>query len=296
MVAGGWRVVFTQRGLARPLAYEPLLEVVGDLDEWLDELGVLDGQPFLISPDGRYDVALNRYFEQARMSAAPWNSQAAHARDLKNFLDFLWANRAGTSWREAAPEDRAAYERWRRKDPQGPRVEHATWDREVATVNGFFAWAAGQGYVEASPIVQRPSRASRRWPGARQPGTVPAESSHTGPRRHVVWLTPGMYRQWRDVGIRGFSPGGLPDPAFHGRFASRNAAFTDLMIRTGLRLSEQVGMSLFELPVLVPGALNVRTWLPAPDREGRVGAQHLHPGGGAEGRAGLCGDRAGRGR
>ena len=89
MVTGGWHVVFTMRGLARPLGHEPLLDVIGDLDEWLDERGVLDGQPFLISPDGRYDVALNRYFEQARMSAAPWNTQAAHARDLKNFLDFL---------------------------------------------------------------------------------------------------------------------------------------------------------------------------------------------------------------
>src|SRR6266568_4916132 len=268
MVTGGWHVVFTARGLPRPLVYEPLLKVVGDLDEWLDEHGVLDGQPFLISPDGRYDVALNRYFEQARMSAAPWNTQAAHARDLKNFLDFLWANRSGKSWREAAPEDRAAYERWRRKDPRGPCVEHATWDREVATVNGFFAWAVGLGYLDASPIVQRPSRASRRRPGARQPGMIPAESSHTGPRRHVEWLTPAMYRQWRDVGVRGFSPSGLPDPGFRGRFGSRNAAFTDLMIRTGLRLSEQVGLSLYELPAVAPGGLNARTWLPAPIAKG----------------------------
>jgi hypothetical protein len=206
MVTGGWHVVFTVRRLARPLGHEPLLDVIGDLDEWLDERGVLDGQPFLISPDGRYDVALNRYFEQASMSAAPWNTKAAHARDLKNFLDFLWANRSGRSWREAAPEDRAAYERWRRKDPHGPRVEHATWDREVATVNGFFTWTVGQGYMDASPIVQRPSRSSRRPAGSAQPGTAPAESSHTGPRRHVEWLTPGLYRQWRDVVLSALLP------------------------------------------------------------------------------------------
>lgn len=279
MVTGGWHVVFTMRGLARPLGHEPLLDVIGDLDEWLDERGVLDGQPFLISPDGRYDVALNRYFEQARMSAAPWNTQAAHARDLKNFLDFLRANRSGKSWREAAPEDRAAYERWRRKDPRGPRVEHATWDREVATVNGFFTWAVCQGYMDASPIVQRPSRSSRHLTGSRKPGTAPAESSHTGPRRHVEWLTPGMYRQWRDVGVCGFSSADLPDPAFRGRFASRNAAFTDLMIRTGLRLSEQVGLSLYELPRPVPGELNGRTWLPEPIAKGGSARTVYIPGG-----------------
>src|SRR6266540_2495473 len=87
MMIERWRVVFTRRGLPRPRVREPLLEVLGDLDEWLDRNEVLDGQPFLISPDGRYDVTLNRYFEQIRMGAAPWNTQAAHARDLKNLQE-----------------------------------------------------------------------------------------------------------------------------------------------------------------------------------------------------------------
>jgi hypothetical protein len=60
-----------------------------------------------------------------------------------------------------------------------------------------------------------------------------------------------MYRSWRDVGVRGFTSDGLPDRSFRGRYASRNAAFTDLLIRTGLRISEQVALSLFELPDLV---------------------------------------------
>ena len=59
-----------------------------------------------------------------------------------------------------------------------------------------------------------------------------------------------------------------PPPAFRGRFGSRNAAFTDLMIRTGLRLSEQVGLVLPELPRPVPGMLSARTWLPAPIAKG----------------------------
>jgi len=275
MVTERWHVVFTERRLPRPRVHEPLLDVLGDLDEWLDERGVADGQPFLIGPDGRYDVMLNRYFGQARMSAAPWNTQAAHARDLKNFLDFLWGNRGGRSWRDAEPEDRVAYERWRRKDPAGPRVEHATWDREVATVNGFFTWAVRQGFMEASPVVQRASRASGRRRGRAVPETVPAESSHTGPRRDVEWLTPGMYRQWRDVGVRGFAPAGLPDVSFRGRFASRNAAFTDLMIRTGMRISEQAGLSLYELPRLAEGTLNARSWLPAPIAKGGS-ARHVY--------------------
>lgn len=62
------------------------------LDEWLDGHGVLDGQPFLISPAGAYDVDLNRCFATV-LSASPRNTQAAVARDLRGFLNFLWFSR-----------------------------------------------------------------------------------------------------------------------------------------------------------------------------------------------------------
>ncbi|QIZ00731.2 hypothetical protein HEP87_52160 [Streptomyces sp. S1D4-11] len=35
------------------------------------------------------------------------------------------------------------------------------------------------------------------------------------------------------VGVRGFTVEGLPDRSIRGRFASRNAAYSDLKIRTG---------------------------------------------------------------
>lgn len=172
-------------------------------------------------------------------------------------------------------------------------MEHSTWDREVATVNGFFTWAVRQGPVDENPVVQRETRARSRSPRQAIPDTVPAESSHTGPRRHVEWLTPGMYRQWRNIGVRGFTPAGMPDGSFRGRFAFRNAAFTGVMIRTGLRISEQTGLSLHELPRPAAGVLNARAWAARADREGRLGAARLFPGRGAEGCLGLCGDRAG---
>jgi hypothetical protein len=163
MGAGQWRIVFTRRRLQVPQSDDLLFTAIRDLDKWLDVHDVPDGQPFLISPQGQYDVRLNRFFAQARMSTAPPNTQAAHAYDLKNFLDFLWAGRGSVPWWEATSDDRAAYERWRRKDPAGPRVEHATWDREVATVNVFFEWAIGQGYLQINPILQRAARVRGGW-------------------------------------------------------------------------------------------------------------------------------------
>ena len=47
------------------------------------------------------------------------------------------------------------------------------------------------------------------------------------------------------------------------------------MIRTGLRISEQTGLSLYELPRSAVGVLNARAWLPAPIAKGGS-ARHVY--------------------
>ena len=260
MVVCEWQVFFTRRRLPRPRVNAPPLPTGGNLDAWLDDHDVLDGSPYLLDPTGHYDVELNRYF-LGYLSAAPADTQRACAYDLKRFLAFLWDNRGGCSWRQATSEDRAAYQRWRLVDPRGPRVEPTTWDREVATVNQFYLWAVHHGLVAVNPIVARDSR-SRHLKGFGGGRLTPAESSHQGSRRDVRWLPPQTYRRWRDVGVRGFGADGLPDASFRGRYASRNATFADLLIRTGLRLSEQTSLSVFEVPERVGGIQHARMWLP----------------------------------
>ncbi|MEU3491680.1 hypothetical protein [Streptomyces massasporeus] len=82
-----------------------------DLGEGLDDLGVPEGQPFLISPAGVYDVALNRYFS-VWLASSPWNTQAAHVRDLRTYFGFLWFARGRRDWRDASMDDRAAFKWW----------------------------------------------------------------------------------------------------------------------------------------------------------------------------------------
>jgi hypothetical protein len=59
-----------------------LSDLFAGLAQGLDDLGVPEGQLFLISPAGVYDVALNRY-SSVWLASSPWNTQAAHARDLR---------------------------------------------------------------------------------------------------------------------------------------------------------------------------------------------------------------------
>jgi integrase family protein with SAM-like domain len=189
---------------------------------------VPEGQPFLISPKGEYDVELNRYFS-VWLASSPWNTQAAHARDLRTFFGFLRFARGVHSWRGATADDRAAYE-CRRQDEHGPRVEDSTWDREVSTVNQFYLWAIEQDLVRANPIRQRAVAAWSPWTsgtGRGEPRQVPAEASHTGPRREVKWPPPVSYRLWRNVGLCGFDAEELPRVGFRGRWAERSVRRLD---------------------------------------------------------------------
>jgi site-specific recombinase XerD len=260
-----WRVEVTRRSLTPLSALLP--EVTGawdDLDDWLDGEDIPDGVPFLISPGLEYDTDLNRYFLRPALVGSSQNTQLAAAGDVRRFLDFLWCSRGGRGWRQATEADHDAYWYWRRQDPGGPRVAGATWNRELSMLNGFYGWAARHGLVPTNPVAQRqrrPAPAGRQHGGLA--GTAPAAQARDARRDLVEWLTPAQYRSWRDTGLRGYDAQGLPDRRFRGRWAARNGLFADLMVRTGMRLTEQGSLAALEVPRSGGGQAYHRFWLPA---------------------------------
>jgi integrase len=260
----GWTVHFVSRDLPAPTTTRTFLDVQpGDLVSWLDEAGLPDGLPFLLSPRFEYDVELNSYFLQANLTA-PWNTNANRARALARFFSFLHTSRGGKSWRAATEADHLAFHQWRRRDEAGPHVEGSTWNHEVSLVNGFYSWAVRQGHVAAVPIPHRARRPAPTgavvWASA--PSTVPATYAHDENGERIEWMPPATYRLWRDVGLRGYGPDGLPSDRFRGRWAARNATFSDLMVRTGLRLTEEASVTVFEIPTSIALGGYQRFWLP----------------------------------
>jgi len=201
------------------------------------------------------------------MAARSPRTQQGYARDLAAFLNFLWLARDRRSWRDASEADHLAYLPWRRRDAEGPGVAGATWNREVAAVNQFYQWAAGRGHVRVNPIpraVRRRRPVEAGWAGRRDDAEQrPATYAHDAARERVDWLPPASYRLWRDVGVLGYDPSGLPAAGFRGRWAARNSAFCDLMVRTGLRVSEQAALTVLELPTDRAADGYQRFWLPA---------------------------------
>lgn len=266
MPHSGWRLCFFPAFLPTPsanLSSLPALQSV-DWPQWRQAAAIPERTPFLLSPTLEYDVDLNGFFLSGDMLGRAWNTQDGYARDLRAFLNFLWRNRNRTSWRDITAADHLAYLAWRRADPGGPRIDASTWDREVTAVNQFYAWQVRAQHVPGNPIPQRARRPASHVAGHRgaESATTAATYSHGAAKDKIEWVPPASYRRWRDVGIRGYTPHGLSDEGFRGRWAARNALFTDVMVRTGLRLSEQTALTVFDMPLDRGLGGYQRFWLP----------------------------------
>jgi len=258
-----WRLHRAQDGFrATGLRGVGAADVLDGWGAWRTGVGIPLGTPFLIAPTFEYDVRLNAFFYSADMLTARMSTRVGYARDLKGFLDFLHLGRGGVGWSDATEDDHRAYLIWRREDPAGPRVSPATWDREVSGVDRFYRWQVSRGQLVESPIPQRSRRVASGYGADGGRGLTAATYSHASRRDQIRWLPSRSYRQWRDVGLRGYGADGLPDPVFRGRWADRNAAFADLMVRTGLRLTEQASLTVTEIPEVRTQGGYHRFWLP----------------------------------
>ncbi|MEV4049570.1 site-specific integrase [Amycolatopsis sp. NPDC049688] len=219
----------------------------------LDRAGIGEGMPFVLEPDGSYDVHLNRFIrELATWGARSEHTRAAYARDLMLFGRFLHQHRGGRSIWHADQEDLRAYKRARRRTP-GFEVSASTWNRFIAALDKWVAWAMHERLLD-----QRPFRLLEK---AVFTPTGPVVVLHNAEREldeestEVRFLSYEDYLLWRDVGLRGQLPSGAADPPWRGRHGERNAVFADLLVCTGMRLQEASSLLVTELPLISPRRL-----------------------------------------
>ncbi|MEV0536203.1 site-specific integrase [Kitasatospora sp. NPDC050463] len=205
---------------------EDLLPGRGDMGSWARELGVRDGQRFMIGPEGRPDLRVN-----ACLASAKWrNLRDRTGRDYTYSVG-VWLNylaQVQVSWWEAVEDDAEEFLFWRVTDPANDeRVQTNSFSRDLAALKKFYKWMSRYGI--ANPFADFDSPRAVR-------------------SADVKWLDPGGYRRWRDLGIRGMDLSGRPDRWWRGRNEQRDVAFCDGLYGTGLRVSEWASVVLPELP------------------------------------------------
>jgi site-specific recombinase XerD len=203
---------------------------------------VPEGMPFVLNDDGSYEWTLNRFLRSLPTSGArSGRTWRAYAYDLVTWARFLAEQRGGRSVLDARREDLEAFHAARRLSGPEYRIEASSWGRLDAALEKFYRWTLRVGLLEGSPFscgrLQRSGEVS--VVGAREKRARKGD---------VKFLSAPRYLAFRDVGLRGYLPGGGEDASFITRCGSRNSVFADLCVTTGLRLEEANSLLACELP------------------------------------------------
>ncbi|BCG83556.1 integrase (plasmid) [Mesorhizobium sp. 113-3-3] len=216
-----------------------------------DNVGLIEGMPFIPGSDGAYDHHLNRFLRSCPiMGVRSMNSLRAYARDVVVWMRFLEERRNGKSLWSADRDDIAAFHDARRMSEPPFRISASSWNRMIAALDKLYRWAVDEKIIAAAPFTYR-----QLWSRASASGAVIAMAvncaKESGARNgDMRFLDMPRYLAFRDVGLRGRLPDGREDPTWRGRNGERNALFAELLITTALRLQEASSLLLSELPEL----------------------------------------------
>ncbi|MHC5701974.1 tyrosine-type recombinase/integrase [Streptomyces tirandamycinicus] len=219
----------------------------------LHRAGVEEGQRFILGPDGSYDLDLNRMIRDLpSWGVRSANGQQAYCSDLTLVCRFLHEGRGGKTIWEMTGADLRAFKQARlfAADPD-ERIEVVTWNRMLASLDKWVAWS-----LDAELLAEEPFRYVDKvvmTPQGPIQVRVNAEAEPGQSDRPITFLPYEDYLLWRDVGLRGFLPDGGRDPKWRGRNGERNALFADLLVCTGMRLTEASCLLVPEVPSLAHG-------------------------------------------
>src|SRR5258706_9023805 len=237
----GWFLDFYDfgRGLE---SVENLVPGVGDVLAWAGVNGARDGTPFFLKPSGWADASINAFWRAAGVRSLAVSTKRRYAFSLKVWLDFLHA--VDVRWDQASRVELAAFKEWRLSAEDNPEhVVPGSFKADLAAIRRLYLWAADESGVD-NPVRLRVIGQMVR--GEERTGL---EATPVGARRaDVKWLTPEAFRLWRNLGLRGFTCEGMPDPGWRGLTEDRDVAFVEGLFGTGLRLGEWSSRLTVELP------------------------------------------------
>lgn len=259
------------------LSFQPeLLESNGSIAELAGQLQLVEDMPFFVTGDGQYPLDdLNDFFRSLPSdgchSPHTWR---AYARDIDAYLTFLH-DVYRIHWLDAKNEHLTHYWEVRRGDQAEKlnlKIGSSSWNRALVALDRLYRFAVEEGWIDTAPFRYRDlsSRTDPRWTmSSVRRNLLRDPDRQTGDTIRCITLE--EYRIFRDVGLRGLLPDGTPDGSVDRRHSIRDALFADLLIETGLRVTEAAGQVVWEVPApaLLTGSGSVECHLAPAIAKGR---------------------------
>jgi integrase/recombinase XerC len=206
-----------------------------NLTSILKNLHIPEGRPFIVNEDGMPDRHLDKFFDYlsgpARRSANTWKS---YASQIILFIRFMEVQ--GKGWKEATKEDLNTYYMVRTSgDFQNtPPISGNSWNLAAAALIHLFEFAKDSGIINDVPFSYRRSKASLFRSTTNDIKTADLYTKFTP--EQINFISIENYKQkWRPL-------------LSNGLHAQRNLALTDLLISSGLRISEALNLKIHNIP------------------------------------------------
>lgn len=209
-------------------------ELTPHLAGLIAELSLPDGLPYTVDTEYRCNPILNDFFlslaAPSTRASATWGT---YAEQLSLYFRFL--DSRNVSWREATQIDLLHYYRLRRVGEGKFKISARSWNVFVAASRRFYEWAVRNGHIPVVPFSYKDVQSGS--PDAQLGQSVVSTNIHEKARqKDIMFLTEEDFRER------------LLPAVTETRHGIRNALFVRLLMRSGLRVSEAIGLKLAKLP------------------------------------------------
>lgn len=204
------------------------------LSSTIAKLSLPEGLPYTVDQEFRCDAVVNDFFlslaAPSTRGSATWRT---YAEQLSMFFRFLASQ--GVSWNQASQQDLLHYYRLRRVGEGELKISARSWNVFVAACRRFYEWAARAEHISVVPFTykQLQSGAIDAEPGQSVLSTNIHEKAF---QKDLMFMTDQDFRERL-----------LPEVT-NTRHGIRNALIARLLMRSGLRASEAVGLKISKLP------------------------------------------------
>ena len=205
--------------------------------------------PFVLSGSGAFDHSLNAFLRSLPTTGVnAENSWRAYAQQVVLASEYITGPCGRASLFAGTNEDFNGYKQARRGNRM-PQVCAKTWNLQVAALEKAFQWRAREVGTVETPFMYREQR--QLVNGHIEVRDVNALYEKVVADDVERCISLEEYVFFRDVGLLGARPDdGLRDDGFSSRNEVRDAAIAELLVTTGMRITECLAMFREELPTV----------------------------------------------